>query len=76
MTAANPSAQPIFRWENPPLTGKKPMVRELNGDNGIADEYRVLRHLMNPEVLVACKGTLDIHALIHGRARTGIAAVN
>ena len=44
------------------------------GGNGISDEYCVARHLVNLEVVNTYEGTHDIHALILGRAITGIAA--
>src|SRR5215467_1651715 len=48
--------------------------REMHGGNGIADEYHVIRHVMNLEAVNTYEGTHDIHALILGRAQTGIAA--
>ena len=50
------------------------MARDLHGANGIADEYHVMRHLMNLETVNTYEGTHDVHALILGRAQTGIAA--
>jgi len=50
------------------------MARDMHGGNGIADEYHVIRHLVNLETVVTYEGTHDIHALILGRAQTGIAA--
>jgi len=50
------------------------MARDMHGANGIADEYHVIRHLMNLETVNTYEGTHDIHALILGRAQTGIAA--
>jgi glutaryl-CoA dehydrogenase len=49
-------------------------ARDMHGGNGIADEYHVIRHLMNLEAVNTYEGTHDIHALILGRAQTGIAA--
>ena len=49
-------------------------ARDIHGANGIADEYQVIRHLMNLETVNTYEGTHDIHALILGRAQTGIAA--
>ena len=46
------------------------------GGNGIVDEFGVIRHLVNLEVVNTYEGTHDIHALILGRAQTGIAAFN
>ena len=44
------------------------------GGNGISDEFGVARHLVNLEVVNTYEGTHDVHALILGRAQTGIAA--
>jgi glutaryl-CoA dehydrogenase len=49
-------------------------ARDMMGGNGISDEYGVARHLVNLEVVNTYEGTHDIHALILGRAQTGIAA--
>ncbi len=49
-------------------------ARDMHGANGIADEYHVIRHLMNLETVNTYEGTHDIHALILGRAQTGIQA--
>ncbi len=50
------------------------MARDMMGGNGISDEFGVARHLVNLEVVNTYEGTHDIHALILGRAITGIAA--
>ena len=50
------------------------MARDMHGGNGISDEYHVIRHVMNLEAVNTYEGTHDIHALILGRAQTGIAA--
>ena len=50
------------------------MARDMMGGNGIVDEFGVIRHLLNLEVVNTYEGTHDIHALILGRAQTGIAA--
>ncbi len=50
------------------------MARDMMGGNGISDEYGVARHLVNLEVVNTYEGTHDIHALIRGRAQTGIQA--
>ncbi|NQZ13304.1 MAG: acyl-CoA dehydrogenase [Alphaproteobacteria bacterium] len=50
------------------------ICRDMLGGNGIADEYHVIRHMMNLEAVNTYEGTHDIHALILGRAQTGIAA--
>jgi glutaryl-CoA dehydrogenase len=50
------------------------VARDMLGGNGISDEYGVVRHLVNLEVVNTYEGTHDIHALILGRALTGIAA--
>jgi len=49
-------------------------ARDMHGGNGIVDEYHVIRHMMNLETVNTYEGTHDIHALILGRAMTGIAA--
>jgi glutaryl-CoA dehydrogenase len=49
-------------------------ARDMLGGNGISDEYGVIRHVMNLEAVNTYEGTHDIHALILGRAMTGIAA--
>lgn len=49
-------------------------ARDMLGGNGIADEYHVIRHVMNLEAVNTYEGTSDIHALILGRAITGIQA--
>jgi glutaryl-CoA dehydrogenase len=49
-------------------------ARDMHGGNGIVDEYHVMRHLMNMETIYTYEGTHDIHALILGRAQTGIQA--
>jgi glutaryl-CoA dehydrogenase len=50
------------------------MARDMHGGNGIADEFHVMRHLCNLETVNTYEGTHDIHALILGRAQTGIQA--
>jgi glutaryl-CoA dehydrogenase len=50
------------------------VARDMHGGNGIADEYHVIRHVMNLEAVNTYEGTHDIHALILGRAQTGIPA--
>jgi len=50
--------------------------RDMHGGNGISDEYHVIRHMMNLEAVNTYEGTQDIHALILGRAQTGIQAFN
>ena len=49
-------------------------ARDMHGGNGIADEYHVIRHVMNLEAVNTYEGTHDVHALILGRAQTGISA--
>jgi glutaryl-CoA dehydrogenase len=49
-------------------------ARDMHGGNGIADEYHVIRHMLNLEGVNTYEGTHDIHALILGRAQTGLAA--
>lgn len=50
------------------------MSRDMHGGNGISDEFHVIRHVMNLETVNTYEGTHDIHALILGRAQTGIQA--
>ncbi len=50
------------------------VARDMHGGNGIADEFHVIRHVMNLEVVNTYEGTHDVHALILGRAQTGIQA--
>src|SRR5690554_675430 len=50
------------------------MARDMHGGNGISDEYHVIRHVMNLEAVNTYEGTHDVHALILGRAQTGIQA--
>jgi glutaryl-CoA dehydrogenase len=52
------------------------LARDMMGGNGISDEFGVARHLVNLEVVNTYEGTHDIHALILGRAITGIPAFN
>src|SRR5439155_9736748 len=49
-------------------------ARDMLGGNGISDEFGVARHLVNLEVVNTYEGTQDVHALILGRAQTGIQA--
>jgi glutaryl-CoA dehydrogenase len=49
-------------------------ARDMHGGNGVADEYHVIRHVMNLEAVNTYEGTHDIHALILGRAQTGLQA--
>ena len=49
-------------------------ARDMHGGNGIADEYHVVRHMMNLEAVNTYEGTHDVHALILGRAQTGLNA--
>ncbi|MFL2654450.1 MAG: acyl-CoA dehydrogenase [Alphaproteobacteria bacterium] len=50
------------------------LSRDMHGGNGISDEFHVIRHLMNLETVNTYEGTHDVHALILGRAQTGIQA--
>ena len=50
------------------------MARDMHGGNGISDEFHVMRHLMNLETVNTYEGTHDVHALILGRAQTGLSA--
>ena len=51
-------------------------ARDMHGANGISDEFPVMRHMLNLETVNTYEGTQDIHALILGRAQTGIQAFN
>lgn len=48
--------------------------RDMHGGNGVSDEYGVIRHMVNLESVNTYEGTHDVHALILGRAQTGIQA--
>jgi glutaryl-CoA dehydrogenase len=50
------------------------MARDMHGGNGISDEYPVMRHMLNLEAVNTYEGTHDVHALILGRAQTGLQA--
>jgi glutaryl-CoA dehydrogenase len=50
------------------------LARDMHGGNGVSDEYHVMRHVMNLEAVNTYEGTHDVHALILGRAQTGIQA--
>jgi len=50
------------------------LARDMHGGNGIAQEYQVIRHLLNLETVNTYEGTHDVHALILGRAQTGLQA--
>jgi len=50
------------------------VARDMHGGNGVSDEYGVIRHMLNLEAVNTYEGTHDVHALILGRAQTGIAA--
>lgn len=50
------------------------VARDMHGGNGVSDEYHVVRHMMNLEAVNTYEGTHDVHALILGRAQTGIQA--
>ena len=50
------------------------MARDIHGGNGMADEYQVMRHMVNLEAVNTYEGTHDVHALVLGRAQTGLKA--
>ncbi|MAH84542.1 MAG: acyl-CoA dehydrogenase [Rhodospirillaceae bacterium TMED8] len=50
------------------------VCRDMHGGNGISDEYHIIRHMLNMEVINTLEGTHDIHAMVLGRAQTGISA--
>jgi glutaryl-CoA dehydrogenase len=52
------------------------VARDMHGGNGISDEFHVIRHVLNLETVNTLEGTSDIHALVLGRAQTGISAFN
>lgn len=52
------------------------LARDVHGGNGISDDYHVIRHVLNLETVNTLEGTHDIHALVLGRAQTGISAFN
>ena len=49
-------------------------ARDMHGGNGISDEFPVMRHMINLETVNTYEGTHDVHALILGRAQTGLQA--
>ncbi|MGI9354880.1 MAG: acyl-CoA dehydrogenase family protein, partial [Rhizobiaceae bacterium] len=49
-------------------------ARDMHGGNGVSDEYGIIRHAMNLEAVNTYEGTHDVHALILGRAQTGLQA--
>ncbi len=49
-------------------------ARDMHGGNGISDQYSIMRHMLNLEVVNTYEGTADVHALILGRAQTGLQA--
>ena len=50
------------------------IARDMHGGNGISEEFQVIRHMMNLETVNTYEGTHDVHALILGRAQTGLQA--
>ena len=50
------------------------VARDMHGGNGISEEFQVIRHMMNLETVNTYEGTHDVHALILGRAQTGLQA--
>jgi len=52
------------------------LARDMHGGNGISDEFHIIRHMVNLETVNTYEGTNDIHALILGRAQTGLQAFN
>jgi len=50
------------------------MARDMHGGNGVSDEFHVIRHMLNLETVNTLEGTSDIHALVLGRAMTGLSA--
>ena len=62
------------RWRVELTRGVLRSARLRAAGNGISDEYHIIRHVMNLEAVNTYEGTHDIHALILGRAITGLAA--
>ena len=52
------------------------MARDMHGANGITEDFQVMRHMVNLESVNTYEGTHDVHALILGRAQTGLQAFN
>ena len=50
------------------------MARDMHGGNGISEDFQVMRHMVNLETVNTYEGTHDVHALILGRAQTGLQA--
>ncbi|MFZ9020218.1 MAG: acyl-CoA dehydrogenase family protein, partial [Paracoccaceae bacterium] len=50
------------------------MARDMHGGNGISEDFQVMRHMSNLETVNTYEGTHDVHALILGRAQTGLQA--
>ena len=50
------------------------LSRDMHGGNGISEDYHVMRHMVNLETVNTYEGTHDVHALILGRAQTGLQA--
>ena len=50
------------------------LARDMDGGNGISEDYHVMRHMVNLETVNTYEGTHDVHALILGRAQTGLQA--
>ena len=51
-----------------------PLVRDMHGANGVADDYHVVRHMLNLEAVNTYEGAADSHALVLGCAQTGLSA--
>ncbi len=73
-TAAPPSISLLKRNNCGKALDIARVARDMHGGNGISDEYHVIRHLVNLETVNTYEGTHDVHALILGRAQTGIQA--
>ena len=71
LTRPNQPYKAELLWQS---LGYRSTARDMLGGNGISDDYPVMRHMVNLEVVNTYEGTHDIHALILGRAQTGIAA--
>ena len=73
-TAAPPSVSLMKRNNCGKALDIARVARDMHGGNGVSDEYHVIRHAMNLEAVNTYEGTHDVHALILGRAITGIQA--
>src|SRR5690606_21646486 len=71
-TAAVASTSIMRRYSCGKALDMARVARDMRGGNGISDEYGVIRHVVNLEVVNTYEGTHDVHALVLGRAQTGL----